>query len=122
MSPPSWSFAFVPLTNEAGLWGQRRSAVRAAALAAPGVAPLLDRDAGDEQADGWVEPPGAGDGVAEQPEQECAGEVGAEHVLPSLAGGGGGSEAHREALLGDAEERHEDERADGQADADPARV
>src|SRR3954469_21104830 len=109
MSPP-WSFAFVSLTNEAGARGQRRSAVRAAALAAPGVATFLDRDARDQQAHRGVEPPGAGDGVAEQAQQQRAGGLRAQHILPPLAGGGGGPEAGGEPLLGGAEQRHEDER------------
>src|SRR6266511_1384032 len=50
----------------------------AAAFALPGLCTLLDRDAGDEQADSRVEPPRPGDRVAQQPDEKRPGQVGAE--------------------------------------------
>ena len=73
----------------------------AAALAAPRLDAFLDGDGGDQQPDDRVEPPGAGDRVAGQADQQRAGEVGAEHVLAALALGGGRADLLGDALLGD---------------------
>jgi hypothetical protein len=60
--------------------------VRAAGVAAPGLAALDYRYHGDQQAHQRIEPPSSHECVAQQPDQQGGGEVGAEQVLlPSLA-------------------------------------
>src|SRR5829696_3643407 len=100
----------------------RERVADAAALATPRLATLLDGDRDDQQADGGVEPPGAGERVAQQTQQQRAGEIGAEHVLPPFSLGRSRSELLREPLLGDAEQRHQDDARDREPDADPALV
>src|SRR5829696_4538171 len=100
----------------------RASAVDAAALAAPRVAALLDRDGDDQQADQGIEPPGARQRVAEQPDQERAGQVGAKHVLAALPRGRRRAELVRQALLRRPQQGHQDHRPYRQPDPDPARL
>src|SRR3970040_719691 len=51
------------------------SACRAAALAAPAGAALLDRDAGDHERGGRVEPPEPEERVPEQADEDCGGQM-----------------------------------------------
>ena len=92
----------------------------AAPLPLPRLAALLDGQRGDQQPDDRIQPPRAPEHVAQQPEQQRPGQVGAEHVLPALALRGGGAELVGEPLLGDAERRHEDHARDREPDPDPA--
>ena len=94
----------------------------AAAVAAPGVDAFLDRDGGDQQADHGVQPPGAGDRVAEQADQQRAGEIGAEDVLAALALGRGRADLVGDPLLGDPQQRHRDQAEHGQQHAEDADV
>jgi nucleotide-binding universal stress UspA family protein len=94
----------------------------AASFAAPRLGTLLQRDGGDYQADGGVKPPGAEERVAEQADQQRGSEVGAEHVLTAFTLGRGRAELVGQALLGNAEHRHRDQRSDGQRDPDVAHV
>ena len=55
-------------------------------------------------------------------DEKRAGEVGAEHVLASLALGRRRADLVGEPFLGDAEHRHEDDRADREGDAEDADV
>src|SRR3712207_7703075 len=54
-------------------------------LASPRFEALRHRDSGDEQRDHRIEPPRADERVAKQTDQQRAGEVRAEHVLPTFA-------------------------------------
>jgi hypothetical protein len=62
-------------SSSAGTWSAALSAV-------PGPVAFADRQGGDEQADGGVEPPQAEQGIGEQP---GGGQVGAQQVLDALA-------------------------------------
>lgn len=75
---------------------------------------------GDEQPDGGVEPPPTQQRVGQQPDQDRAGQVGAQQVLDALPGGGPGAEAGTEALLRHAQQRHDDHAGGGESDAQPA--
>ncbi|MCU0313273.1 MAG: hypothetical protein MUC84_04340 [Solirubrobacteraceae bacterium] len=99
--------------------GRRRAG---AALAAPGVATFAHGDRGDQQADHRVQPPQAGERVAHEADEQRRGERRAEQVLPALAARRGRAELVGQALLGDAEDRHDDQRAEREADAEQRRV
>src|SRR6476661_8550205 len=94
----------------------------AAAVAAPGFETFLDGDAGDQQSDDRIEPPGAERGIADQTYEQRAGEVGAEHVLAPLPLRRRRPDLVGEALLGDPEHRHGDQAEDRQSDSDRAHV
>ena len=64
-----------------------RSAVVAAALAAPAFLPLPDGERSDGKGGDRVEPPQSEQRVTEQADENGGGEVGAEDVLGSLTGG-----------------------------------
>src|SRR2546430_5194090 len=64
-----------------------RSAVVAAALAAPAFLPLPDGERSDGKGGERVEPPQCEQRVTEQADENGGGEVGAEDVLGSLTGG-----------------------------------
>ena len=81
----------------AGAGGSAAAVGGAAALAAPALASFAGGDGGDDERGGRVGPPPAQDGVECESDEECGGEVGAEHVLSALAVPGVGAE-----LAGDA--------------------
>ena len=72
--------------------------------------------------DGGIGPPEAEGGVEREACEHAGGEVGAEQVLGAFAGGGAGAEAMAEAVLGVAEEGHDDDAGDREADPEPAGV
>lgn len=78
----------------------------AATFPAPGLEPLADGDDGDQEGGDRIKPPGPEQSIAEQAEEDGAGEVGAEHVLGALAVGRLRAELAGDPLLGAAEQRH----------------
>src|SRR2546428_5960433 len=76
-----------------------RSAVVAAALAAPAFLPLPDGERSDGKGGERVEPPQPEQRVTEQADEDGGGEVGAEDVLGALAGGRCRAEARTQTVL-----------------------
>src|SRR5437868_3999350 len=81
--------------------------VRTAASAAPDLSALVDGDARDPERDCRVGPPQTERGVEHEADEDASGQVGAEHVLRSLASGRSRTEAGPDPLLGTAEQRHD---------------
>jgi hypothetical protein len=62
---------------------RRRAASTHCSLPAPGLDAFLDGNASDQQADARIQAPRSHESVAEQADQQRAGEIGAQHVLPA---------------------------------------
>ena len=92
----------------------------AAAFTPPGLVSFFDSDGDDQQADRRVEPPCPNERVAEEAEEQRSGQVGTQQVLPSFALGRRRAELVGKALLGDAEQRHQDHARGRESDPDPA--
>src|ERR1035437_7558211 len=112
------SDAAVVAAGVVGVYGDRGGG--AAAFAAPGLAAFFDRERGDAERDNRVGPPESEGDVQRQAYEHAGGEVGAEHVLGSFAGGGARGELGTDAAPGASEERHDEHAGDRQADPDPA--
>ena len=74
--------------------------------------PSLIGEGGDGERDGGIGPPEAEGGVEREAREHAGGEVGAEQVLGAFAGGGAGAEALADAVLGVAEQGHDDDAGD----------
>ena len=72
------------------------------------------------ETDEGIEPPPAEQSVGGQAEQDGAGEVGAQEILDTFAGGGAGVQATAQPLFGDAQPRHDRDGHRGQRDPEPA--
>ena len=75
----------------------------AAALAAPRLVALFDGDARDEERRDGIRPPQVEERVRAEPDEQCGGEVGAEHVLLAFAPRRRRTELLAHAGLGDGE-------------------
>src|SRR3954469_8135346 len=93
---------------------------RAAALAAPALAALVDRDDRDEQRHRRVEPPEPQQRIAAQPNEQADREIRAEHVLPALALRGRRAQRLADPRFRDRERRHRRRGEGGESDPQPA--
>src|SRR5204862_2161501 len=101
---------------------RRRAGATVAALTAHGPSPLPDGYARDSQRYERIEPPEPNEVVGEQADQHGRGEIRAEEVLTTLAGGRGRAELLAQPELRPTEPRADRQRAGGQPNAEPARV
>jgi hypothetical protein len=79
----------------------------------------MDGHDGDAERYGRVEPPPSQGCVRQQPGQDRCGEAGANQVLGAFAAHRGRAEPGADALLGDAQQRHDDQASGGHGDARP---
>src|SRR5438132_6265503 len=100
----------------------RSASAAVAPLAFPALAPLLDGESSNGESGGRVKPPQPEQRVPEQADQDGGRQVRAKNVLRSLAGGRGRSERRAEAVLDPSQQRHQQQAAHGQADAEIARL
>ena len=92
----------------------------AAAVALPGCPAFLEGEDGDGERDGGIDPPEPEGRVEREACEDADRKVGAEQVLGAFARGRTGAEALADAVFGFAEERHDDDARDRQADSEPA--